>query len=478
MTMNAEPSTLSGAALQDAISRFVAIFDGACVLADDAGFDAARAVWNAAADDLRPVLITRPSGAAGVAQAVRFAARTGLPLAVRSGGHSPAGFGTVQGGVVIDLSGMKAMFIDSRTRRIHLQPGLTWGEAAAALHEHGLAITSGDVASVGVGGLTQGGGIGWFVRRYGLAVDRLRAAELVTADGTLLRVSETEHPEVFWALRGAGANLGVITSLEFEAHEAGMVYGGLLAFDASEPAEAARLMGRFARIAHAAPDALTMQGMFVAAPPAPFMPPHLVGKTILMVLSCYSGALDDGAAALAPLRALASAAVDLTGPMPYPVLFQMSEEGGRRGLRHVSRSGFLQELDEAALARLTAELASMPPGLLVQVRPLGGHLARTPQDATAFGHRQAPFLVLIDQGIPDASMEDAARQHVEHLWSTLAPHASGLYGNFASEADLRAEQPVYRPQDRARLARVKATLDPHNLFARNANIRPAAAVSV
>ncbi|PNY79465.1 FAD-binding oxidoreductase [Deinococcus koreensis] len=456
-----------------AFETFSSTFRGTLIRRGEAGYDGARAVWNAAADDLRPALIARPQDAAGVAQAVRHAVAQGLPLAVRGGGHSPAGFGTVQDGLVIDLRGMKGLQIDPASRHVRLEPGLTWGEVAGALQVHGLAITAGDVAAVGVGGLTQGGGIGWFVRQYGLAVDRLRAAELVTARGDLLRVSETEHPEVFWALRGAGANLGVITALEFESHPAGLIYGGLLAFAADEPAEAARLMGDFARLALQAPDALTMQGVFMAAPPAPFVPPHLVGTTIFAVFSCYSGELGGAPAAFAPLRALGHAAIDLTGPMPYPALFEMTAEAAMGGFRHAIRSGFLPELTPGALLALGHEIQVMQPGMIVQLRPLGGQLARVPDSATAFSHRRAPFLLMVSQAVPDASLDDLAWATTERLWAPFAAQSSGLYGNFVGERDREPARAAFTARTLERVARIKAGLDPDNVFSRTVNVRPA-----
>ncbi|THF86737.1 FAD-binding oxidoreductase [Deinococcus sp. KSM4-11] len=463
---------------QDAFNYFSATFDGTIVHHGQAGYDDIREVWNAAGRDVTPALVVRPADAHAVAHAVRFAAGIGLPLAVRSGGHSPAAFGTVQDGLVIDLTALKAINIDPDTRRVRVEPGLTWGEVAAALHEHGLAITAGDVATVGVGGLTQGGGIGWFVRRYGLAIDRLRSAQLVTATGDLLTVSDTEHPEVFWALRGAGANLGVITALEFESHPAGMVYGGLLAFDASDPAEGARLMTTFARLAHEAPEALTTQGLFMAAPPAPFVPPHLVGKTLFAVASVYSGDLAWGDAVLAPFRAMGTVGFDLTGPMPYPAIFQLTADAAQRGFRHAIRSGFLNALDDHAAQQLAAEVQLMQPGQIVQLRPLGGEMARVPNHATAFSHRTARFLLMVSQAVPEAGLDALAWSITNRMFAPFEAQVTGLYGNFASGQDIDPARTAFTSAHRERIARVKTQLDPHNVFARNVNIRPQVAEPV
>lgn len=456
---------------------FETCFDGQLFFPDTPGFAEASAVWNAACA-ARPALIARPASAEGVAQALRYARVQRLPVAVRGGGHSPAGFGTLQGGLVIDLSGMKALTVDPASRHVRLEPGLTWGEVAAALHEHGLAITAGDVATVGVAGLTQGGGIGWFVRQHGLAVDRLRAVELVTAQGEFLRASEDEHAELFWALRGAGANFGVITALEFEAHAGGLIHGGLLAFPANDPAEAARLMGRFAELAEAAPDSLTMQGLFMAAPPAPFVPPQLVGQTVFLILACYSGDPSGAEAAYAPFRALGEPVVDLIGPMPYPALFELTAEASQRGFRHAIRSGFLAQLTEGALLQLGQEVQTMLPGQMVQLRVLGGQLARLPQEATAFSHRQAPLLMMVGTAVPDASLDEAAWAATERLWASVAPLSSGLYGNFTGTRDAEPAQCAYSIRSQQRLAELKRRHDPENVFSHNVNLRPAKQESV
>lgn len=456
-------------------SLFTDAFDGTALFPGDAGFTDACAVHNAAHNRTLPAVIVRPRSAHGVAQAVLAAQRAGLKVAVRSGGHSPAGYGTVSGGLVLDLRGLNALTVDPATRRVTVQPGLTWGDVAHALHPHGLAITSGDVASVGVGGLTQGGGIGWFARRYGLTTDRLRAVELVTARGEIIRASETERPEVFWAVRGAGATLGVITSLDFEAHEGGLVHGGMLAFEVTSPAQAAQLMTEFARRAHLAPETLTLQGLFMAAPPAPFVPPHLVGRTIFAVLGVDSADPQDAGAAFAPIRALCTPVVDTVSLLPYPAIFEYTREPAMPGFRHATRSGFLPDLPLQAALALGQEVQQMDPGVIVQLRPLGGALGRAPHHESAFSHRHAPFLLMTTRMIPQdlpAELDEVAWATVERLWAPFAPHSAGLYGNFATERDHDAAQATYPAQTRRRLAALKAHFDPHGLFTRNVHVQP------
>lgn len=459
----------------DQFHQFRSTFDGTTLTPQDAGFDDARVIHNATHQHLVPALILRPRSAQGVAQAVQYAQQAGLTIAVRGGGHSPAGNSSVHGGLVIDLRDMTRIDVNPATRRVRVEPGLTWAEVAEHLHPYGLAITSGDVGTVGVAGLTQGGGIGWFVREHGLTIDRLRSAELVTADGKVMVVSAEHHPDVFWALRGAGANLGVITALEFEAHAGGVVYGGMIGFEVNSAAEAARLTGEFARRALAAPDSLTMQGIFMAAPPAPFVPDHLIGKTLFVVLSVCSAPLEDAPAIFAPIRDLGTAAFDLTGPVPYPVMFDFTREGGVTGLRHLIRSGFLNELPTDALMALGQAVQTMPPGQMVQLRPLGGAMARVAPEATAFQHRHHPFLMMVVQMVPEqapAPEVELARAGMEFLWAPFAPLSAALYSNFASELDAQPAQRSFPQAALHRVAQVKAQLDPHNIFARNVNVQP------
>ncbi len=458
--------TMSSAVPSTILAEFQVHFQGTLLTAADADYSTARGVWNAAVDH-HPAVIARPHCAEGVAQAVRFARQQRLGVAVRGGGHSPAGFGTIEGGIVIDLISLKRLIVNPETRFVRVEAGLTWGEVAATLHEHGLAITAGDAASVGVAGLTQGGGIGWMARHYGLATDRLRAVELVTADGTLLRTSDTEHPELFWALRGAGANFGVITALEFEAHAGGTVYGGALFFDGQD---AARLLAAYAKLALHAPDALTTQAVLIPAPPAPFVPSHLVGRPLLGILACWSGDVTAGEQALAPFRALGAPVADLMGPMPYPAMFELTRAGEQRGLGHASRSGFLDELPDATLAALVREASrSMQPHSIVQLRVLGGQLRH---GEGAFAHRERPYLLMVDQGYAEADQRDAAWSQVERLWSVCSPLVRGQYGNFVATRDVDSQAEVFGPQALARLAQLKAQFDPHNVFARNLNIQP------
>ncbi len=446
---------------------------GEVLLPSSAGYEQARLVWNGDVN-LYPAAIVRPLDAGEVASAVRFARSHGLPVAVRSGGHSPAGFGTVEGGLVIDLSRMTAISVNPDTCRVQVEAGLTWGAVAEALQPYGLAITAGDTPTVGVGGLTQGGGIGWFVRKHGLAVDRLRAVNLVTADGQLLRASADEHPELFWGVRGGGANFGIITTYEFEAHLGGTVLGGLVIFGGHD---ARRLLGEYARLAAAAPDELSTQAVLFAAPPLPFIPAEAVGQPLVAISMCYSGDPSVGEAVLAPLRQLAPSLLDVVAPMPYSGMLQLPlyAQAGEHGFRHRIRSQFVQQLDDAFLDALVGSaMAVFNPGTAIQLRVLGGELARLPADSTAFSHRDKAALLMISHMVPaelPAGAGEQAGQATEHVFGATRLFAAGTYGNFLCVGEERRVGEVFSPSALARLAALKRQYDPQNVFARNVNVR-------
>ena len=456
-------------AYRQSMQELAASLQGEMVLPDTPGYESARGVWNGTADH-HPTLIVRPVNVADVIAAITFAREQHMEVSVRSGGHSIAGYGTNDGGLVIDLSLMKAITVDPEQRIARIEPGLTWGEVANTLQPHGLALTSGDVASVGVGGLLLGGGIGWMVRKHGLAIDRLRAVELVTADGQFLRASAGEHAELFWGLRGGGGNFGVATAFEVDLHPAGIILGGAVFYDA---AEAERILRAYAPYTASAPDELTTIVMFMAAPPAPFIPPDKQGTAVVAILVCYTGDLAEGARVVAPLRTLGTPIADLISPMPYPALFALTEEGTIRGLRHAVRSLFLRTLSDEVIHTIVEEAAAiMSPMTLVEVRVLGGAMSRVPADATAFAHRDKQALVMVTNFGPLADAEPA-RVRTEQIWQALRPYASGVYVNFLGDEGERRVREAYPPATYARLAALKKRYDPTNLFHLNQNIPPA-----
>lgn len=440
------------------MDALVARLHGSLVRPDDPAYDSARSIYNAAYDR-RPALIARCAAAADVAAAIAFARVHGLEIAVRSGGHSIAGHSTTEGGLVIDLSSMKTISIDPIHRTARLDPGLTWAEVAAAAQPHGLALTSGNMGSVGVGGLLLGGGIGWMVRKYGLTIDRLRAVELVTADGRFLRASADEHTDLFWGLRGGGGNFGVATAFEVDLHPAGTVFGGVVFYDA---AEAERIVPAFAHLAAAAPDELTAQGLFMCAPPLPFITPALVGKPVFAIFVCYTGDLAEGERVVAPLRVLGTPLADVIAPMPYSAMFALTDDGAEHRQPQDGRSLFLKTVNDEVLQTFVREmLVYLAPGMIAQVSILGGAMGRVAADSTAFAHRDAQMGLLIAVGGANIAPLQVG---MERIWQAIRPYGGGVYVNFIANEGVQRVREAYPVATYARLAELKRKYDPTNLF--------------
>jgi FAD/FMN-containing dehydrogenase len=468
MMLETMPAMEDQLAYQQALPILAVRLRGKLILPGDPDYEAARRVWNGAYD-LHPALIVRCADVEDVREAVTFAREQAMTLSVRSGEHSMVGYGTNEGGMVIDLSGMKAIAIDPQRRTARLEPGLTWGEVANALQPYGLALTAGDTASVGVGGLILGGGIGWMVRKYGLTIDHLRAVELVTADGELLRASADENSELFWGLRGGGGNFGVATSFEVDLHPGGTILGGAVFYEATE---AERILQDYARLATAAADELSTQALLMLAPPAPFIPPDKQGTPVVAILVCYTGDLAEGERVVAPLRQLATPIADVIAPMPYPAIFALTEYGDILGLQHHVRSLFLQTLsDEVLHALVEASLAS--PETVVQLRVLGGAMSRVAADATAFAHRDKQAMVGVTNFGPASADPASLRARTQRFWQALSPYADGVYVNFLADEGVERVHEAYPPATYARLAALKRRYDPTNLFHLNQNIIPA-----
>lgn len=464
------PQMTVDALTHEEITTLASQLQGRLVLPDDADFEEARQLH--IASTARPAMIVRAAVVADVVATVNFARMRSLELAVRSGGHSIACYGVVEGGVVLDLSPLKTLEFDTQTRIARLGAGLTWGEVAAALHPHHLGLTSGDTASVGVGGLLTGGGVGWFVRKYGLTIDRVRSIELVTADGQVVTASANEHPDLFWAVRGGSGNFGVATSFEVELHPAGMVYGGTIFYDARE---AATVLPEFARYAAAAPDELTSIALLMPAPPAPFIPPNMHGKPVVALAMVYSGDFEEGNRVVDPLRKLGTPITDIVGPMPYPAIFQFTAEATHMNMQYHSRAVMVDSLDDELISALLERALDMPsPGTLLQMRTLGGAMKRVPADATAFAHRdKGASLLATVYGYPEA---DAARHHawVNGCFEAMRPFQTGAYVNFLGHEGQENIGMVYPPATLERLRQVKRRYDPTNFFHHNLNIEPAA----
>ena len=430
-----------------------------------ADFDAARRTQSILVDR-HPLAIVRATGAADVAAAVTFAAANGLPLAVRSGGHSVAHHSVVDGAVVVDLSAMNGVAIDPEARIARVQPGVTSGDLAGPAAAHGLALSTGDTASVGMGGLTTGGGIGFMVRKFGLAIDNLLSAEVVTAGGEIVTASQYQHPDLFWAIRGGGGNVGIVTEFTFRLAPVEQVLGGMLIL----PADRAVLRG-YLDYAVSAPDDLTTIGNLMLCPPAPFVPHERVGAPVLLILVTWTGSPEDGERALAPLRALAAPVADMVGPMPYPAMYRFTEQAT---LPHAAsiRSMFADDLSDVALdASLAALAQASSPFSAIQFRPLGGAMARIDAGATAFAHRDRRYLLTI-LGIWLDAAEDAAphRAWTEALWQSVRSEGQGVYVNFLEDEGEDRIREAYPAATYTRLAEIKRHYDPNNLFRLNQNV--------
>ncbi|HZQ85437.1 MAG TPA: FAD-binding oxidoreductase [Acidimicrobiales bacterium] len=459
--------------MTDLASAFSAHFAGTAIVPGDERYEEARAVWNGTVD-AHPVLVAQCRTVEDIVAAVNLTRDAGVPFAVRGGGHSVAGLSTCDGGVVIDLSSMRAVTVDSKRRVATAEPGATWGDFDAATGRHGLASTGGLISTTGVAGLTLGGGIGWLQRRYGLACDNLIGAELITADGVTVRASQSERPDLLWGLRGGGGNFGIVSRFEFSVHPVTTVLGGLMLF----PMDQGRnVLCTFRDWAADLPDEGSMLAAVLTAPPEPFVPSHLVGQKAVGILGCWCGDLEDGAAALEPLRRLKPAA-DVFGPMPYPALQGMLDAGAPAGLRNYFRGGYLSDLTDDVIDVVLEQGAAMPsPMSQIHLHQMGGAVGRVGLGDTAFSGRAAAYTYNLVSTWSDAA-EDAT--HIaanRQLAAALAPMSQqGTYVNFLTDASGDNEIPVraaYGDDVYERLARLKREFDPTNLFRTNLNVRPA-----
>jgi FAD/FMN-containing dehydrogenase len=467
MSSVVEPSALGEATTRELREAL----RGELVLPGDSGYDEARSVWNGMIDR-RPVLVARCTGASDVKAAIGFARSEGLDVAVRGGGHNVAGNATCDGGLVIDLSPMKGIRVDPQARTVRAQGGLTWGELDAETQGHGLATTGGLVTTTGIAGFTLGGGVGWLMRKHGLACDNLISADLITADGQTVRVSESENAELLWGLRGGGGNFGVVTEFEYRLHPVSQIFGGLVAW----PADAGRDVLRFWREwVNDTPDELCTMAAFLYAPPEPFVPPEVVGQPIFAI-ACFHLDPDRAEDDFRPLRDLGPA-VDVLGPMPYGAIQGMFDAGTPRGSRNYWRSGYVQHLTDEAIDTIVAAVPGIPHPLgQLHIHQLGGAMSRIDQGATAFGGRDVPFLMNYIGLWLDAAEDERNIGWVKEASDAMAPFGTGRrYVNFLADEGEAGVASAYETDTLERLERLKAQHDPTNFFHLNQNIKPASA---
>jgi FAD/FMN-containing dehydrogenase len=448
-------------------------FRGEVIRPGSTDYEGARRVWNASIDR-RPALVLRPRDTDDVVRAVEFARVGGLPVAVRCGGHSVAGNGTCDDGLLVDLSLMKGVTVDADRRIARAAAGVLWGELDAATQAHGLATPGGRVTTTGVGGFTLGGGYGWLSPKYGLACDNLTAADVVTAGGEVLRVDEDQHEDLLWGLRGGGGNFGIVTSYEFRLHPVGpTVVGGML-MHPLEQAEA--VLGGYREYVEAAPDELATAFAFFPAPPEPFVPERLQGRTVLGIIACYCGDVDEGLEVVSPLKALGPPAVDLLGPLPYVALQSLLDPTAPRGWCWYNTGEHLTGLSDGAVQALVRHA---PVGLAPMTQAIvfrhGGAVSRVPDADTAFGNRDSAYLLHPLAAWLDPSDEARHIRWLRDLVADMEPFKTGgVYLNFSPPGADRVVD-GFGSAKYDRLLALKQAYDPENLCRFNHNIGPDAA---
>jgi FAD/FMN-containing dehydrogenase len=439
------------------------------ITAEDPGYDDARAVHNGMFDR-RPKLVIRAEQVADVIAGVNFARDHELELAVRGGGHSAPGFGSTDGGVVIDLSPMRYVYVDPKTRTARAGGGATWGDLNYATHAYGLATTGGIVSTTGIGGLTLGGGIGYLTRAHGLSIDNLLSAEVVTADGTVCTASPHECDDLFWALRGGGGNFGVVTSFEFQLHPVSDVYVGVFLYELEFAGDLLRFFREF--IADA-PEAYGAFPAFQLAPPLEFIPEDRHGDTFCAAVVHWAGPLEDGESAMKPFRDLAPVVAEMVGPMPYPAINSAFDDLFPKGIRSYWKGNFVTELTDGAIEQHLVHGPRVPElSATMHLYPINGACHRVGADETAFPYRDATFATVIVAAWQDPALDAERIGWVRDYYNALAPHSEpGGYVNFMAADDQGRIRDSYRGNYR-RLVDVKRTYDPANLFRLNQNIDP------
>ena len=454
---------VAAAVEESRLEQLKGVFAGRVLQPHDAGYEDARKIHNGLIDQ-RPAVIARCMGTADVVNAVRFGRESGLEIAVRGGGHSVAGLSTTNGGIVIDLASMKGVHVDSSARTARAQAGVTWQEFDRETALFGLAVTGGTVSTTGIAGLTLGGGFGWLMGGYGLTVDNLLSAQVVTAGGTVLVANAGENPDLFWAIRGGGGNFGVVTSFEYKLHPVAEVTGGLIAHPYEAAADILRSMREI--VPHA-PDELGIVAALVHAPDGSGVP-------LAALAVCHAGDRRQADRDLAPILGLGSPVLSQVGPMPYPAVNTMLDASYPAGALNYWKSSFISDLTDDAIAVLVEHFAEAPsPMTLIAIEGFHGAVTRVGVTDTAVPHREPGFNILITSVWIDPAENEENVEWTRDLYDALRPFfADRRYANYLSHDDGNASHSAYGPNFE-RLAQVKRKYDPDNLFARNVNIPPA-----
>jgi FAD/FMN-containing dehydrogenase len=450
-------------------------FLGTTLRPGDDGYDEARTVFNAMVDR-KPALIARCTTAADVAAAIRYARANDLEVSVYGGGHGVTGAAVSDGGLCVDLRGLKSAEVDPQARVVHAGGGLTWGELDAATQQHGLAVTGGRVPSTGVGGLALGSGSGWLERKLGFTCDNLLAAQVVTADGSIVNASATENPDLFWALRGGGGNFGVVTRFTLQLQPIGpIVFGGMLMYPAAMGRELVRFWRDFMLTA---PDEVGSGLAFLTAPPEEFVPEPVRGHPVIGVILCYAGDVEEGQRVLRPLMEFGPPGMVMVQPMPYVAVQQMIEGGNQKGFQNYWTGDFYASLPDEAVDTLV-DIATRPVSPLTQIIliPGGGAIARVDEDATPLGARDAAFNIHYLSMWPDPADTQTNIDYTKRLAGAMKQWSTGhVYLNFLGDEGLGRIEAGFGREKFARLQQIKSKWDPDNVFHNNQNIPPAASI--
>jgi FAD/FMN-containing dehydrogenase len=466
--MATEP--VSKANYEEALKALKSNLRGEVLLPGDNGYEQARKIWNGMIDR-HPAIIVRCFGTSDIMKAVKFARDQGLTVSVRGGGHNVAGKAVCDGGLMIDLSRMKSVRVDPPRRTARVEPGATWRQFDLETQAFGLAVTGGLVSSTGVAGFTLGGGIGWLVRKYGLALDNLISVDVVTANGELLTASMNENTDLFWGIRGGGGNFGVVASFEFQLHPVGpIVLGGLIAYRAEDGQALLRFHREFVKDA---PDELTTLLVYLTAPPLPFLPKEVHGKHLVAVVLCYCGKLEEGERILASLRKFGKPVADVIQPMPYAVLQSMLDEAAPAGIQNYWKSTYISGLsDDAIDTILSFGNTITSPFSAIHIHQLGGAMRRIGDDATAFSHRDAPFVLNFVSAWRDPSENDMHVKWTRDAFNAMKKFATGAYVNFLGDEGADRVKEAYEEEKYRKLVVLKNKYDATNFFHLNQNIKP------
>jgi hypothetical protein len=441
-------------------------FKGQVIMPDSPEYDQACTIFYGGIER-KPAVIIRVADADDVAAVLSLARENGMELAVRSGGHSAAGHALTDGGIVLDLHNMRDLQIDPNNRTAWVETGLTTGEYTSAADAQGLATGFGDTGTVGLGGITLGGGVGYLARKHGLTIDSLLAADIVTADGQLRLVDADHEPDLFWAIRGGGGNYGVATRFKFQLHELGDVFGGMLILPATP-----EVIAGFMNQAEAAPDELSTIANIMPAPPMPLIPPELYGKMILLAMMLYAGKVEKGVKAVAPFRKLAKPLTDMLKPMRYPEMFPPEDESYHPTA--IGHTLFLDQFNNDTAKTIIETLQDSDATFRVtQLRVLGGAVSRVENDATAYAHRQRRIMANLAAFYTKPEDKAVRQVWVANFAAALQQGVPGAYVNFLGDEGEGRVRTAYPDKTWMRLAEIKAKYDPTNLFHLNQNIPPA-----